>query len=84
MSNPLIFEYEDLQVSVTYDPATLRVKRSVSDGDSIIHSDELTFDKSLVASFDVKSAEDQAKIVTAWGAAGLKTKIEEGQLGAKK
>lgn len=84
MPNNLTFEYEDLEVSVTYDPSTLKVKRTVSDGGTIIHSDELTFDKSLVASFDVKSAEEQAKIVTAWGAAGLKTKIEEGQLGSKK
>ena len=84
MPNNLTFEYEDLDVSVTYDPSTLKVQRTVSAGGTIIHSDELTFDKSLVASFDVKSAEDQAKIVTAWGAAGLKTKIEEGQLGAKK
>ena len=49
-----------------------------------IHNDELTFDKSLVASFEVMSAEEQAKIVTAWGAAGIKTRIEEGQLGSIK
>ena len=82
--NNLHFEYEGLQVSVVYNPSTNSVTRTVTEsGNEILH-DELTFDKSLVASFDVMSAEEQAKIVTAWGAAGIKTRIEEGQLGSKK
>ena len=84
MPNNLEFEYEDLHVSVSYNPAINRVTRIVTDGDTEIHHDELMFDKSLVGSFDVMSAEEQAKIVTAWGAAGIKTRIEEGQLGSKK
>ncbi len=84
MSNTLEFEYEDLHVSIIYDPATNSVKRTVTADGTIIHNDELTFDKSLVARFDLMSAEEQAKVVTAWGAAGIKTRIEEGQLTAKK
>ena len=30
------------------------------------------------------SAEEQAKIATAWGAAGIKTRIEEGKIGSTK
>jgi hypothetical protein len=42
------------------------------------------FGKSLVGNFEVMSAEGQAKIATAWGAAGIKTRIEDGRLGSKK
>lgn len=84
MSNELKFEYEGMEVSVTYDPSTNKVKRTVTEFGTEIHNDELTFDKSLIASFDVMSAEEQAKIVTAWGSAGIKTRIEEGQLGSIK
>lgn len=82
--NHLQFEYEGLHVSVSYNPSTNSVTRTVTESGTEIHRDELTFDKSLVGSFDVMSAEEQAKIVTAWGAAGIKTRIEEGQLGSKK
>ncbi len=82
--NNLQFEYEGLHVSVIYNPATNRVSRTVTESGSEIHHDELTFDKSLVGNFEVMSAEEQAKIVTAWGAAGIKTRIEEGRLGLKK
>ncbi len=84
MSNELKFEYEGLEVRVIYDPSTNSVKRTVIESGTEIHNDELTFDKSVVASFGVMSAEEQAKIATAWGAAGIKTRIEEGQLGSKK
>jgi len=82
--NNLQFEYEGLHVSVSYNPSTNSVTRTVTESGTEIHHDELTFDKSLVGSFDVMNAEEQAKIVTAWGAAGIKTRIEEGQLGSKK
>lgn len=84
MSNNLEFEYEGLHVSVTYNPSTNSVSRSVTEGGTVIHQDELRFDKSLVGNFEVMSAEEQGKIATAWGAAGLKSRIEDGQLGAKK
>lgn len=84
MSNNANFEYEGLQVTINYDPSTSKVTRTVTESGTEIHHDELTFDKSLVGSFDVMSAEEQEKIVTAWGAAGIKTRIEEGQLGSKK
>ena len=80
----LQFEYEGLEVSINYDPSTDSVKRTVTESGTEIHKDELTFDKSAVASFGVMSAEEQAKIATAWGSAGIKTRIEEGQLGSKK
>ncbi len=83
MANNANFDYEGLQVSISYDPSTNRVTRVVTESGTEIHRDELTFDKSLVGSFDVMSAEEQEKIVTAWGAAGIKTRIEEGQLGGK-
>lgn len=79
--NNLQFEYEGLHVSIRYNPSTNNVTRTVTESGTEIHQDELTFDKSIVASFDVMSAEEQAKIVTAWGAAGIKTRIEEGQIG---
>lgn len=82
--NNLQFEYEGLNVSVTYNPSTNSVTRTVTDSGKQIHHDELTFDKSLVGNFEVMSAEEQAKIVTAWGAAGIKTRIEDGQLGSTK
>ena len=84
MSNNLEFEYEGLHVSVTYNPSTNSVSRSVTDAGTVIHQDELRFDKSLVGNFEVMSAEEQGKIATAWGAAGLKSRIEDGQLGSKK
>jgi hypothetical protein len=83
MSNTLQFTHEDLEVSVSYNPATSSVKRAVSESGNEIYRDELTFDKSLVANFELMSAEEQEKIVHAWGAAGLKTRIEEGQFGEK-
>lgn len=81
--NKLQFEYEGLQVSVSYNPSTNSVSRTVTESGTEIHRDELTFDKSLVASFDVMSSEEQAKIVTAWGAAGIKTRVDDGQFGVK-
>ena len=81
--NNLQFEYEGLHVTIIYNPSTNGVTRTVTESGTEIHHDELTFDKSLVGSFDVMSAEEQAKIATAWGAAGIKTRIEEGQIGAK-
>lgn len=81
--NNLHFEYEGLQVSVTYNPSTNSVTRTVTEsGNEILH-DELTFDKSLVANFELMSAEEQEKIVNAWGAAGIKTRIEDGQFGKR-
>lgn len=78
------FEHEGLQVSVIYNPSTSSVKRTVSKSGAEIYHDELTFDKSLVANFELMSTEEQEKIVHAWGAAGIKTRIEEGQFSAKK
>jgi hypothetical protein len=60
------------------------VTRTVTESGNEILNDELIFDKSLVASFELKSAEEQAKIVNAWGAAGIKIRIEEGRLGSEK
>jgi len=82
--NNLQFDYEGLDVSISYNPSANTVTRTVTESGTEIHRDELTFDKSLVGSFDVMSAEEQAKIATAWGAAGIKTRIEEGQIGVKK
>ena len=82
--NNLQFEYEGLHVSVNYNPSTNSVTRTVTESGKQIHHDELTFDKSLVGNFEVMSAEEQAKIATAWGAAGIKTRIEDGQLGSTK
>ncbi len=82
--NNLEFEYEDLHVSVTYNPSTNSVTRTVTDSGTQIHHDELTFDKSLVGNFAVMSAEEQAKIATGWGAAGIKSRIEDGKLGSTK
>ena len=84
MSNNANFEYEGLIVSVSYNSSTNSVKRTVSESGTEIYQDELHFDKSLVANFELMSAEEQEKIVTAWGAAGLQTRIEDGQLGSKK
>ena len=84
MSNELRFEYEGLEVNISYDPSTNSVKRTVTESGTDIYSDELTFDKSAAASFGVMSVEEQAKVANAWGAAGIKTKIEEGQLGSIK
>lgn len=84
MSNELKFEYEGMKVSITYEPSTNKVKRTVTEFGTEIHNDELTFDKSLVGNFEVMSAEEQAKIATAWGAAGIKTRIEDGRLSSKK
>lgn len=82
--NNLQFEYEGLHVSVNYNPSTNSVTRTVTESGTEIYHDELNFDKSLVGRFEVMSAEEQAKIATAWGAAGIKTRIEEGQIGSKK
>lgn len=83
-NNNLQLEYEGLQINITFDPATNRVSRSVTESGAEIYRDELIFDKSVVASFELKSAEEQAKIVTAWGAAGIQTRIEDGQIGSNK
>lgn len=84
MSENREFEYEGLHVSVSYNPSTNSIKRSVTESGTVIHQDELHFDKSLVGNFEVMSAEEQAKIATAWGAAGIKSRIEDGQLGSAK
>lgn len=83
MAYTLEFEYEDLQVSVSYNPSIDKVTRSVTYSGSDLYHDELHFDQSIVAEFDLMSAEQQAKIATAWGAAGIKTRIEKGQIGNK-
>lgn len=77
MTNTMQFEYEGLDVSIIYDPSSNSVKRSISDKGKEIYQDELSFDKSLVANFGLMSAEEQAKIATAWGAAGIKSRIED-------
>lgn len=82
--NNLQFEYEGLHVNVSYNPSTNSVTRTVTDSGTQIHHDELMFDKSLVGSFEMMSAEEQAKIATAWGAAGIKSRIEDERLGSKK
>ena len=82
--NNLQFEYKGLQVSVSYSPSTNSVTRTVTDSGTQIHHDELIFDKSLVGNFEVMSAEEQAKIATAWRAAGIKTRIEDDRLGSTK
>jgi hypothetical protein len=83
MSDSREFEYEGFHVSVIYNPSTNSVTRIVTDSGTVLHQDELQFDKSLVGNFEVMSAEEQAKIATAWGAAGIKTRIEDGRLGVK-
>jgi hypothetical protein len=83
MSDNREFEYEGFHVSVIYNPSTNSVTRIVSESGTVLHQDELQFDKSLVGNFEVMSAEEQAKIATAWGAAGIKTRIEDGRLGVK-
>ncbi|HEY8941434.1 MAG TPA: hypothetical protein VIM59_14640 [Cellvibrio sp.] len=83
MSDNLEFEYKDLHVSVTYNRSTNTVKRRVTNTGKVIYEDELNFDKSLVGNFDVMGAEEQGKITTAWGAAGIKTRIDDGQFGVK-
>lgn len=82
--NNLQFEYEGVHVSINYNPSTNKVLRTVTESGTEIHRDELTFDKALVGNFEVMSAEEQAKIATAWGAAGIKSRIENGQLSSKK
>ena len=83
MSDNREFEYEGLHVSVSYNPSTNSVTRTVTESGTVLHQDELQFDKSLVGNFEVMSAEEQAKIATAWGAAGIKSRIEDGRLGVK-
>ena len=81
MSDNREFEYEGFHVSVNYNPSTNSVTRRVTEAGTVLHQDELQFDKSLVGNFEVMSAEEQAKIATAWGAAGIKSRIEDGRLG---
>jgi hypothetical protein len=83
MADNMQFEYEGLDVSVSYHPATNSVERTVIRSNAEIYHDELDFDKSLVASFDLMSEEEQAKLVNAWGAAGIKTRIDDGQFDSK-
>lgn len=83
MSDNLQFEYDALNVSVTYHRATNNVERTVARSGTEIYRDELHFDKSLVANFDLMSAEEQANLVNAWGAAGIKTRIDDGQFESK-
>ena len=83
MSDNREFEYEGLHVSVSYNPSSNGVTRTVTESGTVLHQDELQFDKSLVGNFEVMSAEEQAKIATAWGAAGIKSRIEDGRLGVK-
>lgn len=83
MSDNREFEYEGLHVSVSYNPSSNSVTRTVTESGTVLHQDELQFDKSLVGNFEVMSAEEQAKIATAWGAAGIKSRIEDGRLGVK-
>lgn len=84
MSDTLNFEYEGLHVNITYNPSSNNVKRSVTESGTEIYADELNFDKSLIANFELMSAEEQLKIANAWGAAGIKTWIEDGKIGSRK
>jgi hypothetical protein len=83
MSNNLNFEHEGFTVNISYNSATNSVKRTVSDEGSEIYQDEINFDKSIVAEFDLMAEEEQEKLVNAWGAAGIKSRIEDGQFGSK-
>ena len=83
MSDSLQFEHEGLHVSVSYSSSTNSVTRTVTKSGAEIYRDELNFDKSIVASFEVMSAEEQAKIANHWGAAGIRTRIDDGQFGSK-
>lgn len=83
MADTMQFEYEGLDVSISYDPSNNSVKRTISDKGIEVCQDELSFDKSLVANFGLMSAEEQAKIANAWGAAGIKTRIDDGQFDPK-
>lgn len=83
MSDELHFEYDALDVKVTYHRARNSVERTVARSGTEIYRDELHFDKSLVASFDLMSTEEQGNIVTSWGAAGIKTRIDDGQFDTK-
>lgn len=71
-------------MSISYNSSTNNVKRTVTNSGTKIYQDELHFDQSLVGTFDVMSAEEYQKIATAWGAAGIKTRIEDGQFDPKK
>lgn len=84
MSDDLNFEYEGFTVRISYLAATNSVKRTVFDSGAEVYQDELNFDKSIVAEFDLLAEEEQAKLVNAWGAAGIKSRIEDGQFGLKK
>lgn len=83
MPNTLEFEYEGFAVTINYDSSTQSLERSVFDAGEIIYQDELQFDKSLVNEFEFMSEKERTKIATAWGAAAIKTRIEDGQFGAK-
>lgn len=69
---------------MNYNPSTNSVTRTVTESGTQNHHDELTFDKSLVVSFEVMSTEEKAKIATALGAAGIKSRIEDGKIGSTK
>lgn len=83
MSTTRELEYQGLNVSIGYDSSSDRVTRKISENGTEIYQDELTFDKSVAANFELMSAEDQAEFVTAWGAAGIKSWIEDGRFGSR-
>ena len=61
MSNNLNFEHEGFTVNISYNSATNSVKRTVSDEGSEIYQDEINFDTSIVAEFDLMAEEEQEK-----------------------
>lgn len=83
MSENLKFDHKGFTVVISYEPANNTVKRTVSDAGAEIYHDEIPFDKSIVAEFDLMSEDEQANLVNAWGAAGIKSRIENGQFGSK-
>lgn len=83
MSENLKFDHKGFTVVISSELANNTVKRTVSDGDTEIYHDEIPFDKSIVAEFDLMNEDEQAKLVNAWGAAGIKSRIEDGQFGSK-
>lgn len=74
------FEYEGFTVKLNADLATHSVTRMVLKDSVLVHQDEISFDRSLVANYELMSVEEQAKILLAFASAGIKTWIEDGRL----
>jgi hypothetical protein len=75
------FEYEGFTVKLQPDLSSHSVTRMVFNDSALIHQDEISFDKSLVANYELMSADEQAKILLAFAGAGIKTWIEDGRFG---